>query len=72
MDNQHFESLLLDPLQRMTVQERIAEICRILAVGLLRARARGTFPAPAPEPPKKRVPSKERRGRRSWAGCRVV
>jgi hypothetical protein len=72
MDDRPFESLLLDPFQRMTAQERIAEICRILAAGLIRARAKGTLPAPILKPPKGRAKSKEPKRYRSWAGSRVV
>jgi len=72
MDDRPFDSLLLDPLQRMTAQERIAEICRILAAGLLRARAKGALQAPVLKPSKKRANSKERMRRRSWAGSRAV
>jgi hypothetical protein len=70
MDDVNWQNLLLDPLRQMTAEQRIAEICRILAGGLLRAQAKGTLPpASAPfQPAKPRL----RGRRRGWAGSRTV
>lgn len=71
-ETQQLDSLLLTPLQRMTAQERIAEICRILATGLLRARAKGKLPVATSAPPKARATPTRASRRRGWAGSRVV
>lgn len=45
----------------MSAERRIAEISRILAAGLLRARAKGTLPAVKPDAPKRGKATRARR-----------
>ena len=44
-----------DPFDTMSAERRIAEISRLLAAGLLRARAKGALPAAEPAAPKRRA-----------------
>jgi hypothetical protein len=72
MDDRPSVKLLLDPFHCMTAQQRITEICRILAAGLLRARAKGTLPVVTPEPLQRRAKPKNGKRHRGWAGSRVI
>jgi len=55
MDDSPLHRLITVPFARMSAQGRIAEICRILAAGLLRARAKGILRQTEPVAPKRRA-----------------
>ena len=70
MDDSARHRLITDPVEKMSAQERIAEISQILAAGLLRARAKGILPVLEQVASKRQATRVRKRDRQIASGSR--